>query len=473
MSQSTFRALPSVDRLTRAAAAELADLPHEEIVAIARTVVDESRRDAADDSPPSLERLTAIVVERGRRLMQPRLRPAINASGVIIQTNLGRAPLSQAALAAMRAVAEGYSNLEYDLDAGARGSRYDHLGELLARLTGAEAALAVNNNASAVLLVLAAFCEGREVLVSRGQAVEIGGGFRIPDVLRQSGARLVEVGTTNRTYAHDYAAAITPDTAAILTVHRSNFRIVGFASDPDDHELRHLAHEAGVLWIDDWGSGSLIQPARYGLAAEPTVQDRVAAGCDLVCFSGDKLLGGPQAGLIVGRREWIAKLRRHPLLRALRVDKLTIAALEATLLSYLRGRAEAEIPVWQMIGVSVDSLESRAEQLTARLRDSGIDAEVVESESAVGGGSLPGATQPSRAIALAGSAAELHRRLRRGDPAVIGRIVDDRLLLDLRAVLPEQDESLLDAVTGLDDKVKGRDRETRRQEDKETEIADT
>lgn len=447
MSQFTRRALPSVDRLTRAAEQHIPDLPRSEIVAIARAVIDESRRAGDHDPGPSLERLTATVVERAQRLTRPRLRPLINASGVIIQTNLGRAPLSQAALEAMRAVADGYANLEYDLDAGERGSRYDHLGELLARLTGAEAALAVNNNAAAVLLVLTAFCQGREVLVSRGQAVEIGGGFRIPDVLRQSGARLVEVGTTNRTYARDYAAAITPDTAAILTVHRSNFRIVGFASDPDERELRHLAHEAGVVWIDDWGSGSLIQPARYGLAAEPTVQDRVAAGCDLVCFSGDKLLGGPQAGLIVGQRAWIAKLRQHPLLRAVRVDKLTIAALEATLLSYLRGRAEAEVPVWRMISASVESLRARAERLTARLREAGIAVQVVESESAVGGGALPGETQPSRAIALGGSADELHRRLRLGDPPVIGRIVNDQLLLDLRSVLPEQDETLLHAVT--------------------------
>jgi L-seryl-tRNA(Ser) seleniumtransferase len=350
----------------------------------------------------------------------------------------------------MQEVAQSYSNLEYDLDAGERGSRYGHLNALVARLTGAEAALAVNNNASAVLLALACYCQGRDVLVSRSQAVEIGGGFRIPDVLTQSGARLVEVGTTNRTYAHDYAAALSPQTAAILTVHRSNFQIVGFTHEPLEHELRHLAHEASVLWIDDWGSGSLLRPERYGLAAEDTVQDRVAAGCDIVCFSADKLLGGPQAGLIVGAESTIARLRKHPLLRALRVDKLTTAGLEATLLSYLRGRAEQEIPVWQMISADAETLHQRALGLAQRLQAGGCAASVVACESAVGGGSLPGETLPSWAVALdqAGSGAvdRLHARLRQGTPPVVGRIVADRLLLDLRTVRPDEDELLLSAV---------------------------
>jgi L-seryl-tRNA(Ser) seleniumtransferase len=452
MSKTSFRALPSTDRLVRAAAPQVADLPHEELVRLARAVLDETRQSYAerDAAPPTLEELTTTLIDQARALLTPSLRRVINASGVIVQTNLGRAPLSDAALAAMQEVAQSYSNLEYDLDAGERGSRYGHLNALVARLTGAEAALAVNNNASAVLLALACYCQGRDVLVSRSQAVEIGGGFRIPDVLTQSGARLVEVGTTNRTYAHDYAAALSPQTAAILTVHRSNFQIVGFTHEPLEHELRHLAHEASVLWIDDWGSGSLLRPERYGLAAEDTVQDRVAAGCDIVCFSADKLLGGPQAGLIVGAESTIARLRKHPLLRALRVDKLTTAGLEATLLSYLRGRAEQEIPVWQMISADAETLHQRALGLAQRLQAGGCAASVVACESAVGGGSLPGETLPSWAVALdqAGSGAvdRLHARLRQGTPPVVGRIVADRLLLDLRTVRPDEDELLLSAV---------------------------
>lgn len=446
MNNTALRALPSVDRLVRAVEATLSAMPHAELVQIARAVLDEARREAPA-SPPTLDELAATVAAQARQVLTPSLRRVINASGVVIQTNLGRAPLSDEALAAMQAVAQGYSNLEYDLDAGTRGSRYGHVNALLARLTGAEAGLAVNNNAAAVLLVLACFCQGKDVLVSRGQAVEIGGGFRIPDVLRQSGARLVEVGTTNRTYSHDYAAALTPDTGAVLTVHRSNFQIVGFTHEPLEHELRHLTHEASVLWIDDWGSGSLLRPERYGLAAEDIVQDRVAAGCDLVCFSGDKLLGGPQAGLIVGRFDLIALLRKHPLLRALRIDKLTTAALEATLLSYVRGRAEQELPVWQMISTPADALNIRAEALADQIRASGHAAEAVPCESAVGGGSLPGATLPSWAVALPGVPDTLHGRLRHGDPPVVGRIVADRLLLDLRTVRPYEDADVLAAAS--------------------------
>lgn len=447
MTHQSLRALPSVDRLVNAAQPHINDrLPRDELVNIARAVLTETRKSGNNGPPPAMEELVAAVVDQAEQLVRPSLRPVINASGVVIQTNLGRAPLSTEALRAMQAVAEGYSNLEYDLDAGERGSRYNHLGTLLARLTGAEAALAVNNNAAAVLLVLACFCSGKEVLVSRSQAVEIGGGFRIPDVLRQSGAHLVEVGTTNRTYARDYAEAITPNTAAILTVHRSNFKIVGFTHEPHELELRHLGHEAGLLWIDDWGSGSLLRPERYGLAAEDTIQDRVAAGCDIVCFSGDKLLGGPQAGLIVGSTELMARLRKHPLLRALRVDKLILAALEATLLSYVQQQADAELPVWQMISATPEALRARAAAFVAQLAEAGCSVEVVESESAVGGGSLPGETLPSVAIALPGPPDALHARLRQGTPAVVGRIFNNQLLLDLRTVLVNQEAELLRVV---------------------------
>lgn len=449
MSNTAHRGLPSVDRLVRVVEEQANGmLPRAEVVQIARAVVDAARQMLAKgESAPSVEELARQTLIAVERLIRPSLRRVINATGVVVQTNLGRAPLSPAALTAIQAVAQGYSNLEYDLDAGERGSRYTHLTTMLARLTGAESALAVNNNAAAVLLALACFCAGKEVLVSRGQAVEIGGGFRIPDVLRQSGARLVEVGTTNRTYAHDYAAAITPETAAILTVHRSNFRVVGFTHDPHEMEIHHLAHEAGLLWIDDWGSGSLLRPERYGLAAEDTIQDRVAAGCDLVCFSGDKLLGGPQAGLIVGTNSAIGQLRKHPLLRALRVDKLTIAALEATLLSYVQDRAEQEIPVWQMISATADSLQARATAIVERLRERGVSvAEATSCESTVGGGSLPGETLPSWAVTLATAPDRLHARLRHGDPAVVGRIAEARLLLDLRTVLPHEDTALVQAI---------------------------
>ena len=277
------------------------------------------------------------------------LLPAINATGVILHTNLGRSPLSDEALASMRAVGEGYSNLEYDLAEGHRGSRYVHAERLLCRLTGAEAALVVNNNAGAVLLMLSALAQDREVIISRGQLVEIGGGFRIPDVMAQSGARLVEVGTTNRTYVRDYADAISEATAGLLRVHSSNFRVIGFTAEPALTDLVQLARERGLLMLDDLGSGTLIDTAPYGLLHEPTVQESVAQGADLVTFSGDKLLGGPQAGILIGRAELMARLRRHPLTRALRVDKTTLAGIQANLLHYLKGEALGRIPIWRMI----------------------------------------------------------------------------------------------------------------------------
>lgn len=444
----SYRELPSVDRLLRSIAAAQIDLPHAELAELAREVLAEARQQIASGlAAPGQDLLSDMLLARAARSTQPRLRAVINASGVVIQTNLGRAPLSQAALAAIEHIGQGYSNLEYDLDAGERGSRYEHMAELLARLTGAEAGLAVNNNAAAVLLVLACFCAGKEVLVSRSQAIEIGGGFRIPDVLRASGATLVEVGTTNRTYGRDYAEAIGERTAAILTVHRSNFRITGFTHDPEDAELQAVAREHKVLWIDDWGSGSLLQPGDFGLLPEPTVADRVQAGCDLVCFSGDKLLGGPQAGLIVGRADLIRRLRRFPLLRALRVDKSAIAAMEATLLSYLRGRALEEIPVWQMIATPLAALEARAQSLVAALEQHGHAARRMPCQSAIGGGTTPGETLSSVGLVLeTNSPDRLHAALRAGTPPVIGRIVEGRLLLDLRTVLPHEDALLPELI---------------------------
>src|SRR5918912_4154302 len=342
------RDLPSVDRLLRDPL--LQALPRDLALQAARDVLDEARRATRNGGWAfGIEDLPRLVEQRVREASQPRLRPVLNASGVVIHTNLGRAPLSAAALAAAQEAAQGYSNLEYDLDQGERGSRHNLVTDLLKRLTGAEDALVANNNAAAVLLILSALGQGREAVISRGQLVEIGGGFRIPDVMRQSGVRLVEVGTTNRTYAADFEAAITDQTALLLRVHASNFLQVGFTHQPTLDELVEVGRRHELAVVDDLGSGSLLDTARFGLAREPMVQSSVAAGMTLVAFSGDKLLGGPQAGIILGRAAEVARLRRHPLMRAIRPDKLTLAALGATLVHYLRGEAEREVPVWRMI----------------------------------------------------------------------------------------------------------------------------
>jgi L-seryl-tRNA(Ser) seleniumtransferase len=382
-----------------------------------------------------------LIQERVELATRPRLRSVINASGVVIHTNLGRAPLSGAALAAAEEASAGYSNLEYDLDKGERGSRHSLVSDLLKRLTGAEDALVTNNNAAAVLLILSALAQGREAIISRGQLVEIGGGFRIPDVMRQSGVALVEVGTTNRTYAADFEAAITDATALLLRVHASNFLIVGFVHQPTLEELVAVGVKHGRLVVDDLGSGSLLDSSRFGLASEPMVQASVATGVSLTAFSGDKLLGGPQAGIIVGHASAIATLRRHPLMRAIRPDKLTLAALGATLVHYVRGEAEHEVPVWRMISASAEVLEERARALAAKVSGS-----AVQTRSAIGGGSLPGQTQPSCAVALQSASPDaLAASLRKASTPVVARIEDDRVLLDLRAVLPEQD-ALLESV---------------------------
>lgn len=447
--QSALRNLPSVDALIQAARPAAGAAGPDMLRAAARAELERARAElrAAGDgaAAPALADLARRVGDRLAGELAPSLRPVINATGVIIQTNLGRAPLSAAATAAMRRVGAGYTNLEYDLERGERGSRHVHLEGLLCRLSGAEAALAVNNNAAAIYLALIALAVGREVIVSRGQAVEIGGGFRIPDVLRQSGAALVEVGTTNRTYARDYAAAISERTALLLRVHSSNFRLMGFVHETGLAELAELGRARGVPVLDDLGSGTLIDTRPYGLAAEPTVQESVAAGADLVTFSGDKLLGGPQAGLIVGRRELVEQLRRHPLARALRVDKSTIAGLEATLRSYLRGAALEEIPVWRMIGAPLEDLAARAADLAARLRAAGVGAAAVACLSAVGGGSLPGETLPSHGVAIDPGpvgADALALRLRLGEPAVVARIAEGRLICDLRTVMAEEEGAL-------------------------------
>jgi len=453
--QSEYRKLPAVDALLRVPAIALLAAEYGDglTTAAARAELAAARAAiAAGQTAPDATAWPARLSARLAAQDAPSLRPVINATGVIVHTNLGRAPLSPAALAAVQAVAAGYSSLEYDLAAGSRGSRHDHARQLLRDLTSAEDAMVVNNNAAAVFLVLSALCHGRGVLISRGQLVEIGGGFRIPDVLRQSGAHLVEVGTTNRTHTRDFSAAVTAETAAIMRVHSSNFKQVGFVTMPDLDDLAALAHARGMLLIDDLGSGTLLDTAAYGLAPEPMVQQSVAAGADLITFSGDKLLGGPQAGLIVGRAELIERLRRHPMARALRVDKMTLAALEATLRSFSRGRAVDEIPVWQMIAAPAEELAARAARWQARLAEAGFAAQVQPGESAVGGGSLPGETLPTWLLAVDHAAPDaLAARLRGGALPVVCRIQHDRLLFDPRTVLAEQETPLLDAlVAGLE-----------------------
>ena len=446
--QQDLRRLPAVDVLLRAPAVAALAATHgtDAVTDAVRGVLASARAAilASEPAPPAAA-WPALVAVRLEEDAAPSLFAVVNATGVIIHTNLGRAPLSAAALAAMHAIGGGYTNLEYDMAAGARGDRYDHARRLLCTLTGAADALVCNNNAAAVYLTLAALCQGRQVLISRSQLVEIGGGFRIPDVLRQSGAELVEVGTTNRTHLADFAAAITPATAAILRVHSSNFRQIGFVAMPELDELATLAHAHKLLLIDDLGSGTLLDTAAYGLASEPTVQASVVAGSDVVTFSGDKLLGGPQAGLIVGSVAALGALRRHPLARALRVDKLTLAALEATLQSYRRGRAPDEIPVWRMIAAPAATLAVRAASWQERLAAAGIAAAVWPGESAVGGGSLPGATLPTHVLAVP-AAPVVAAALRARRPAIVCRTQQDHLLFDPRTILPEQEEYMLTAL---------------------------
>lgn len=450
--QGRLSQLPSIDRLLQRSTVQGWVARYgRDLTLTALREAQEALRQALLGGQPLGDDLEAEALahadEALRRATTPTLRPVINATGVVLHTNLGRAPLSDATLAAMRAAGEGYSNLEFDLEAGQRGSRYVHAESLLCRLTGAEAALVVNNNAGAVLLTLSALAAGRKVIISRGQLVEIGGGFRVPEVLAQSGARLVEVGTTNRTYARDYEAALDDEAAALLRVHASNFRISGFTAQPALEELVQLTHSRGLWLLDDLGSGTLLDTAPLGLAHEPTVQESVAAGADVITFSGDKLLGGPQAGFILGRRELIARLRRFPLTRALRVDKTTLAGIQATLLHYLKGEALREVPIWRMLALSPEEIAARSHSFLAALGALGARCDLLAGLSMIGGGSLPGETLPTTLIALPpGDAGEQARRLRAGEPSVVARIADGRVLLDLRTVLPREETALVERV---------------------------
>jgi len=431
-----------------------ANLAPKHVTAVARAALEAARaRLRAEGDTVDVPALIGQIVAALHALTTPRFTPLLNATGVILHTNLGRAPVSDAAAAAMRDAAAGYVPLEMQLTTGARGGRMAELNTLFRALTGCEAALVVNNNAAATLLVLAAVRrEGRdEVVLSRAEAVEIGGNFRIPDILRQSGAALVDIGTTNRTYLHDYESAITGRTAALLKVHTSNFRLSGFVQQTPARDLVPLADAHGIAVIDDVGSGTLVDPARYGLATEPTLPAAIAGGAHLVCASGDKLLGGPQAGIILGRGEWIARCAAHSLARAFRADKATLAGLAATLRHYLADEHETQVPVWRMIAAPVAALRTRCAQWDAAAQAAGIATTVVESRATVGGGSLPGEILPSVALAISTQVARaagttldaLATALRTGTPAVVPHIADDRLLLDARTIHPRDDAALI------------------------------
>ena len=489
---ATPRIIPSVERfLQRDAIRALQDrFGRDATIAAARDEIEALRASlnlgasTPDDSSPAgtldtedalAAWLEGAVSARVRQDFASSLVPLINATGVVIHTNLGRAPLAESALRRVREVSEGYVNLEYDLATGRRGSRHVHAETLLARITGAEAAAVVNNNAAATLLLLSALASGREVLVSRGEIVEIGGGFRVPDIMAQSGATLREVGTTNKTRAADYAAAINERTGLILRVHPSNFRIEGFTERPSLEELVALGRQLQVPVAEDHGNGNLLAPPSGSMPGktsasaddllsgpnqtgatdpwEPTVQASIDAGCDVVCFSGDKLMGGPQAGILAGSRTLIERIRTHPLMRAFRVDKLTYAALEATLLEHLAGRASQTVPVLRSLTMTPEVIEQRAQRLGSQLAHvANLRCEIIDGFSTVGGGSAPGSKLPTRLLALTAeheSPDGLERRLRRLSPPVIARIEHDRVVLDLRSVLPEQDALLAGALQSL------------------------
>ncbi len=446
-----YRLLPSVERLISDESIALLIEEHSRpvVLELVRQELNQARSSIkSGKSAPQQEEIIAAISERAESLAEDWPRHVINATGVVLHTNLGRSPLSRDAIQAMQRAAQGYSDLELDLLSGRRGSRQAHISNLVARVTGAEAALVVNNNASAVMLGLAAIAGGKEVIVSRGEAVEIGGGFRIPDVLAQSGAELVEVGTTNRTYARDYEAVIGESTGALLAVHASNFRVMGFTHTPEIQELVEIGGRSGVPVLHDLGSGCLLDSARFGIMHEPMPQESVRSGVGLSFFSGDKLLGGPQSGIIAGKKTLVDVVARHPLARAMRIDKLSMAALAATLEHYVKDEALEKVPVWRIIAMNVDDVKARAARWT---REIGTGASLVKSRATIGGGSLPGETLPTWAVAIncdrvPGGAEGVARRLREWDSPVMGRIEDGRVLLDARTVLPGEDDLVLPAV---------------------------
>ena len=437
---TSLRDLPSIEQLLHASRADQLINQYGRPLTLdaLRSTLDETRARFKSDPQSDLPSKDVILAQAETHLIAwttPTLLPVINATGVILHTNLGRAPLSRATIAAMKEAAENYSTLEYDLEKGQRGSRLIHAESILQRLTGAESALVVNNNASAVLLVLSALANKKRVVISRTQLVEIGGGFRVPDVMKQSGAKLVEVGTTNKVRLSDYKEALEEWTALVMRAHRSNFKIVGFTEEPELKEIVDVAHQANVIVVDDLGSGALLDTAKYGFAHEPTVQESLVAGVDLICFSGDKLLGGPQAGIIIGKKELIDKIKKHPLARAVRADKICLAGITATLLHYLKEEAEREIPIWKMMSLTLDQLKVRAEAW----RDALGKGEVIKSESTVGGGSLPEECISTYALALnVKSPDKFMKKLRESHPPIIARVENDTILFDPRTVLDDE-----------------------------------
>ena len=444
---SDYRHLPSVDKLINSPGGVtwIAEFGRTLTVDVIRTTLDELRAEIkAGEASPSEAAIQKKITNSLLISVAPTLVPIINASGVIIHTNLGRAPLSNAALLAAQQVSVGYSNLEYDIKKGKRGSRNLHAENLLKKLTGAEAALVVNNNAAAVLIALSALANRRRVVIARSQLIEIGGGFRIPDVMKQSGAKLVEIGTTNRVHLEDYGQAINEQPIKlVMRAPRSNFALVGFTTEPSIEEIVAAAHEANIPVLDDLGSGTFLDTSQYGLAREPLVRESIDVGTDLVCFSGDKLLGGPQAGIIVGKKEYVTKLKKHPLARAVRADKMALAALSATLTHYLKDEAESEIPIWRMISADQHELGERTKSWATTLKS----GKVIKGESTVGGGSLPGESMPTFLLALDVQHPDRFlKQLRENEPPIIGRIQDDMAVFDPRTVFPEQDETLMNGI---------------------------
>ena len=455
MNQQLLRQIPKVDELLKNSVLEalLEEIPAQTVTRAVRQALDQLRKDVLEDRLeilPQQAALCARIAAMARKENAPSLRRVINGTGIILHTNLGRACLSERAAQAAASVAGSYSTLEFNLATGGRGLRYTHVEELLCRLTGAESALVVNNNAAAVLLTLSALTAGGQVVVSRGELVEIGGSFRVPDIMEACGAQLKEVGTTNKTHLRDYEKAICPETRALMKVHTSNYRIVGFTETPALADLVELGRSKDLLVIEDLGSGCLLDLNQFGIHGEPTVLDSLRAGVDVVSISGDKLLGGPQAGIILGKKKYIDILKKHPLTRAMRVDKMTLAALEATLRSYEAEKATTEIPTIAMLAVSQEELKDRARVLCAGLVQAGCNAEVVATEGQVGGGSVPTQLLKSFAVALTpgnGSVDALEEKLRLGEPAVIGRINHDRYLLDVRTLKDSDFEEIIRAAT--------------------------
>ena len=445
-----LRKIPKVDELLRISAlAEVAAAYGDRAVTEAiRAELEVLRQGILNGQLNALPETADLCRRIGRRVQGdslPSFRRLINGTGIILHTNLGRACLSEKAAKAVYEASKAYSNLEYDLNTGKRGSRYSHVEEILCRLTGAESALVVNNNAAAVLLVLSALTQGGQVIVSRGELVEIGGSFRIPEIMESCGAQLKEVGATNKTHLRDYENAITQQTKALMKVHTSNYRIIGFSETPALADLVELGHKHDLPVIEDLGSGCLLNLGRFGIHDEPTVQDSIRAGVDVVSFSGDKLLGGPQAGIILGKKSYLDILKKHPLNRAMRVDKMTLAALEATLQSYDQG-CEEEIPVIGMLAAKPDALREKAETLASMLRTAGIEAEILPTEGRVGGGSVPGHALPSYAVAFCGNVKELEEKLRLGLQPIIGRIHEGKYLLDVRTLFEEDFSAIVEAL---------------------------